>query len=126
MARVQLTPITQGADSIATNLTAAGAAGVAPGGAGAGNGVQFTNFPGQTILLVSVGTTPTTLTVVIGSTLFGVAATGFPVGPLTASAISIVGPFHTALDQPGTQLVAVDFSAVTNILCVAVQLAGVF
>ncbi|MHB1956711.1 MAG: hypothetical protein ACYCOU_23550 [Sulfobacillus sp.] len=126
MARVLLTPSMLAADSSAANLTALAAGGVAPGGVGAGNGVQFTNYPGQTFLLISVGTTVTTLTVVIGATLFGQAATSFSVGPLTASTLALVGPFHSALDQVGTSQVAVDFSSVTNILCAVLQASGVY
>jgi hypothetical protein len=129
MARVTLTPLIQTADQTALALSAATftASGVAPGGTGAGNGVQFTNYgPGQTLLYVQLGSTASTLTVQIGSTLFNQGATGFTVGPLTASTVSMVGPFHSALDQQGTSQVAVDFSSVTNCLVIAVQLAGVY
>ncbi|MGA2412703.1 MAG: hypothetical protein ABSG46_20260 [Candidatus Binataceae bacterium] len=126
MARTILTPTLLTADSTAANLNTLATAGVAPGGTGAGNGVQFTNVPGQTFLLVQLGTTASTLTVNIGATLFGLAATAFSVGPLTVSTLSLLGPFHSALDQAGTSQVAVDFSSVTNVLCVVLQASGVY
>jgi hypothetical protein len=132
MARVSLTPVIVPAASATNltgvNLTAAAAAGVAPGGVGSGNGVQFTNFPGQTFLIVSVGLTATTPTVVIGATLYGQASTGIVMSALTVSALSLLGPFFSAgnLQGPGVAgLAAVDFSSVTTILCTALQLSGV-
>jgi hypothetical protein len=126
MARTTLTPTLLTADQAAANLTALAAAGVAPGGTGAGNGVLFTNYgPGQTLLLVSVGSTATTFTVAVGSTLFNQAATGFSVVG-TVSALNLLGPFHSALDQQGTSQVAVDFSNVTSVLCAVLQLSGVY
>jgi hypothetical protein len=131
VARSVITPTLLTADSTFENLTglvasANGTTAVTPT-SGAGNGVLFTNYgPGSSLLLVGLGTTATTLTVVIGTTLFGNSATSFSVGPLTISTLSIVGPFHSALDQGGTSQVAVDFSSATNVICAVLQLAGVY
>jgi hypothetical protein len=132
MARVTLTPLILPAQNAlnlaAANLTTLAAAGVAPG-VGAGNGVQFTNFPGQTVLLVSTAGTPTTPTIVIGATLYGQAATGVAMTALAATALSLLGPFYSVaeLQLAGTSgLSAVDFSSATAVLCVALQLSGVY
>jgi hypothetical protein len=130
MARVSLVPTIIQAQSASVltpaNLTTLASAGTAPG-VGAGNGVQFTNFPGQTVLLVSVGATPSTATIVIGPTLYGQAATGIAV-PLVISVLNMLGPFYSAAELVliGTSgVTAVDFSSATAVLCAAIQLAGV-
>lgn len=125
MARTVLTPVLmspqQASNLAALNLTTIAAAGVAPGGTGIGNGVQFANSPGQTWLLVSVGATATTPTIAVG----GVAA-AVTLSALAINDLSAIGPFWSAMFLPGTQLVGVDFSSVTTIKCVAVQLAGIY
>jgi hypothetical protein len=125
MARTLLTATLLTPDSAAANLTAIAAAGTAPSASGAGNGVTLPNYPGQSFLLVSVGTTATTATVQIGTTEFGQGATGFSVA-LTVSALNLLGPFHTAMDQVGGILVAVDFNNTTAVLCAALQALGVY
>jgi len=130
MARATINPTIFGAQTAlnlaAQNITALAAAGTAPG-VGAGNGVQFMNFPGQTLLLVSVGVTVTTPTIAIGTTLYGQASAGIVMSALTASALSIIGPFFSVeeLQLAGTSgLIAVDFSSATSILCSVIQLGG--
>ena len=125
MARTLLSATLLTADSTSANLTAIAAAGTAPPGTGAGNGVLVTNFPGQSFLLVSVGGTATTATVTIGSTLFGQGAASFSV-VLATAALSLLGPWHSALDQSGTQQVGIDFNNVTAVLCAALLASGVF
>jgi hypothetical protein len=126
VARVTLSPVTlnpqQASNLAAQNLTSLAAAGIAPSGTGAGNGVQFFNSPGQTLLLVSVGTTATTPTIVAGTVSAAVVLTA-----LTVSTLEVLGPFYAAMFLSlTTQMVAVDFSSITNILCTAVQLAGIY
>jgi hypothetical protein len=125
MARTTLVPVLMppqaAANLAALNLTAIAAAGVAPAGTGTGNGVQFPNSPGQTFLLVSVGTTVTTPTIATGAVSAAVT-----LNALTASVLATLGPFWSAMFLAGTQLVGVDFSSVTNIKCVAVQLGAVY
>jgi hypothetical protein len=100
--------------------------------AGAGNGVQFNNAPlGQVLLVVNTAGTPTTLTVVIGQTLLGQSVGtagqgGYTVGPLAATASTLIGPFHAYMQTPGTFLVSVDFSAITSVTCGVVQIPGVY
>jgi len=111
MARVALTPTLLSADGSATNLTnGVSAAGTVT--TGAGNGCTFNNAPlGQVLLLVNATANGTagTATVFIGQTIGGQSVTSFSV-PLNNSAISVVGPFHAALDTPGTTTVTVDFT----------------
>lgn len=125
MARTTLTPVVMApqaaANLAAFNLTTVAAAGVAPAGTGAGNGVQFYNSPGQTLLLVSVGTTVTTPTIAAGAVSAAVVLTA-----LVASDLATLGPFWSAMFLTGTQLVGVDFSSITNIKCVAVQIGSVY
>jgi hypothetical protein len=132
MARSSVTPTLLSPDSVLENLTglvasANGTTSVTPGATGAGNGVTFPNFPGQTLFVVSNGATPTTLTVIIGSTLFGQSATSYSVGPTSATTINLVGPFHSALEASGSSnLIAIDFSSVTGVIVACLQLTGVY
>lgn len=126
MARTTLTPVLvspqNSANLAALDLTALAALGVAPGGTGAGNGVQFYNSPGQTLLVVSLGTTVSTPTIAAG-----VISAAVALNALTVSHISVLGPFYSAMFlSGGQQMVGVDFSSVTNVLCTAAQLAGIF
>lgn len=110
MARTSLTPTILTADSGATNLTTSGTAGGTIT-TGAGNGVSFSNLPGQTLLLVTSGTgVPGTATVTIGQTVLGQGISSFPVAMATASNVYTIGPFHSVLDAPGSATVSVDFS----------------
>jgi hypothetical protein len=125
VARTTLTPVlwtpNSAANLAASNLTTLAAAGVAPAGTGTGNGVQFYNSPGQTFLLVSVGTTATTPTIAAGAV-----AAAVTLNALAVSALSVLPAFWSAMFLAGTQNVGVDFSSVTNIKCVAVQMAGIY
>jgi hypothetical protein len=132
VSRLTLTPLiipAQNAGNLATqNLSTLVAAGTAPG-VGAGNGVQFTNFPGQTLLLVGTSGNTTVPTIAIGTTLYGQSATGIALTALAATAISMLGPFYSVseLQLAGTSgLVAVDFSVATGVTCLAIQLSGVY
>jgi hypothetical protein len=125
MARTTLTPVIlspqSAANLSAANFTALAAAGTAPAGTGTGNGVQFYNSPGQTLLLVSVGTTVTTPTIAAGAISAAVT-----LNALTVSTLEVLGAFWSAMFLAGTQNVAVDFSSITNILCRAVQLGSIY
>ena len=125
MARTVLTPVLmppqQASNLNALNLTTIAAAGSAPGGTGTGNGVQFPNSPGQTFLLVSLGSTAATPTIAAG----GIAA-AVTLNALVINDLSVLGPFWSAMFLAGTVSVGVDFSAVTSVKCVAIQLAGVY
>lgn len=120
MARATLTPTVCAADNVANGLSANATTTVT---SGAGNGVQFLNS--NSFLVVNVGATPTTLTVVVGSLILGQSVTPFSIGPLTASNSYIIGPFHTALNLAGTSLVAIDFSSSATITVGSFMLSGV-
>lgn len=80
------------------------------------------------MLLVSVGATASTATIVIGTTLYGQSAAGIAI-PLVTSALNLLGPFYSVeeLAVVGTSgLSAVDFSSATAVLCAAIQLSGVY
>jgi hypothetical protein len=121
LARTALTTTVLQPDSVANNLTSGAAATVT---SGAGNGVTVPNT-GSSFLAVIVGSTACTATVVVGSTVLGQAVTSFTV-VLTTSATNILGPFHSALNAPGTQVVSVDFSSATNVTVGAFQLGGTY
>lgn len=126
MARTLLTPQLinpqNAANLTAFNVTTVAAAGVAPAGTGTGNGVQFFCSPGQTLLLVSLGSTPSTPTIAAGAV-----SAAFTLNPLVVNDLSILGSFYSAMFLPGGgQLVGVDFSSITNVKCVALQLAGIY
>jgi hypothetical protein len=134
VARVTLVPLIvpaqNSANLVAQNLStvAVGGSSAAPG-VGAGNGIQFTNFPGQTVLLVSTTGTATTPTIAIGTTLYGQTSPGIAMTALAATALSLLGPFYSIeeLQLAGTSgLCAVDFSSATGVTCVALQLSGVY
>lgn len=85
--------------------------------------MQFPNS-GREILYISVGSTPATLTVDVGSQVLGQAVTNFSES-LSASTVYAVGPFPSALDQPGGAYdVQVAFSAVTDISVAVLQVLG--
>ena len=120
MATQTLSATLAAADTVANNVTAALT--VITGG----NTVQFPNFPGQTFLVVSVGTTGGTIQTNIGSTIFGQSFTAFGAVTLTASTVYIWGPFHSALQQPGTNQMSVVTSAALISSMACIQLSGVF
>jgi hypothetical protein len=122
--RLTLTPVVltpnNAANLAAANFTALAAAGHAPSGTGTGNGVQFPFSPGQTFLLVSVGSTATTPTIAAG--LISAAVT---LNALAVSALAVLPSFYSAMLM-ANGMVGVDFSSVTGVLCTAIQLAGVY
>jgi hypothetical protein len=92
---------------------------------GSNTGVKFTNT-GREILIVSVGATPTTPTSDIGTTVQGQTVPGVSGGALTATAISILGPYPSQYDkQDGTSQVEVDFSSQTSVSVALVHIPGV-
>jgi NADH/NAD ratio-sensing transcriptional regulator Rex len=119
MANQPLTPTQCVPDNTALNLTSL--SGTAMTGF---LGVTFNNS-GREKLLVNVGATATTATVVIGSTVLGQAVTNFSV-VLTTSAINQIGPFHTIDDATGTTTVTITFNQVASVTVGLVQDAGVF
>jgi hypothetical protein len=128
MARVLVTPTIIPALG---QFTVTGNAGSSPGGIGAGNGIQFTNIPGQTFVLINNGATAASgqILIAIGATIFGEAFTSYNCGVGTGIPIStqwLIGPFYSAFDQPATNQIGVDFTtSVAALTCTVLQLAGV-
>jgi hypothetical protein len=122
MARATLTVGTLTADNSATTI--ASIATTTPV-SGAGNGVLLANTLDSMLVVVSTGTA-STLTVNVGTTLFGQAVANFTVSLPATAGTYIIGPFHSALNQPGTSQIAVDFSSITGLTVGAFQLPGVY
>jgi hypothetical protein len=124
MARTLVTATVQNPDQYATNLTTTCTSSV--GTTGAGNGILIPNVLGQTVLVIVSSGTTSTLSVNIGATEFGQSATAFSVVLPATAGVYLIGLFHSAMDIPGTNQVAVDFSSVTGLTCGVIQLAGVY
>jgi hypothetical protein len=128
MARTLITPTAVAALSA---FTVTGNTGTSPGAAGVGNGILFTNFPGQTLVLVNNGATAASgqITVAIGATIIGEAFTSYNIGVGTGIPVStqwLLGPFYSAFDQPATNQIGIDFAtSVAALTCTVLQLAGV-
>jgi hypothetical protein len=128
MARTLVTPTVVAALSA---FTITGNTGTGPGAAGAGNGILFTNYPGQTFVLVNNGATAASgqIIVAIGATILGEAFTSYNMGIGTGIPIStqwLLGPFPSAFDQPGGNQIGVDFTtSVAALTCTVLQMAGV-
>lgn len=123
MARATLTVATTTPDNGVMNLTTT--ASTTPS-TGAGNGVQFNNSLDSFLVVSQTGATPSTLTVLVGTTLLGQAVANFTASIPGVAGLYIVGPFHSADNLPGTGNVAIDFSSATGITVGAAQLANVF
>lgn len=130
MARTQLTPTILAADNAVSNLTTllttAGNTNAVVPATGAGNGITFTNLPGLSQLMFSLGATACTATVQVGMAgIAGLAATTYTI-TLPVSAISEIGSFHSILNQPGSTLVAIDFSSNTALVVALFQVPPVY
>jgi hypothetical protein len=127
MARALITPTIV---PVLSQFTVTGNAGTAPGGTGVGNGILFTNYPGQTFVLVNNGATAASgqITVAIGATLLGEAFTSYNLGIGTGIPVStqwLLGPFPSAFDQAATSQIGIDFAtSVAALTCSVLQLAG--
>lgn len=121
MARVTPTPVVltpnNAAQTIASIATTTPVAGV-------GSGVLVTNTGASVLVVVSTGT-PSTLTVLVGATTLGQTTTSFTVALPGVAGTYLIGPFNSAVNQPGLGVVAVDFSVITGLTCGVMQLPGV-
>ena len=124
MARSLLVPVLVSADSLALNLTTQSGTAVTTG---VNNGCQIPNVPGQILLFVNAaGATALAATVLIGSTILGQAVTSFTIAAMGTTALSLIGPFHSVLQQPGSNLIFVDFSfSAGTVNVAALSIAGV-
>jgi hypothetical protein len=125
VARTSITPVVLNSDNAVSNLTSllttAGNSKALVPGSGAGNGIVFTNIPGQIFLGISLGSTASTATVQVGmNSLPGLSATTYTV-TIPTSAISWFAGFHSVVNQPGSLQVQIDFSSVTNLVVALFQ-----
>lgn len=85
----------------------------------------FTNT-GREILFVAAGTTSETVTVDVGALVDGQTVANFNAVTLTNGHTVAFGPFHSVIDQNGTNTVQVVLSTTTSITVALLQTIGVF
>lgn len=89
-------------------------------------GIQYPNT-GRELVAIINGATASTYTINIGATVAGQAVT--PIGPtacpVSNTAPQFLGPFPASFDQPGGNLVTIDFSSVVSVTIAILQLPGV-
>jgi hypothetical protein len=81
---------------------------------------------GREILFVSAATTSLTVTVDVGALVDGQTVSNFSAVTLTNGHISAFGPYHSVLDQSGTNQIQVVLSSTTSITVVLLQMVGVY
>lgn len=87
--------------------------------------LQFANT-GREVLLVAAGAVSETVTVDVGVLVLGQAVSNFATVNLTNGHMSAFGPYHSVVDQSGTNLVQVTLSTTTSITVALLQMAGVY
>jgi hypothetical protein len=87
--------------------------------------LQFANT-GREILFVLPAASSETVTVDVGALVDGQTVTNFSSVTLTSTDIYAFGPFHSVLDQSGTNLIQVVLSTISSISVALLQMAGVF
>jgi hypothetical protein len=89
-------------------------------------GISFPNT-GKEVVEIINGATASNYTVNVGSTVGGhaVAADGPTPCPVSNTAPQRLGPFPTYYNQPGTNLVWIDFSSVATVTVAVTQTPGV-
>ncbi len=75
---------------------------------------------------MSAATTSLTVTVDVGALVDGQTVSNFNAVTLTNGHLSTFGPFHSVLDQNGTNQVQVVLSSTTSITVALLQMVGVF
>ena len=92
---------------------------------GSNTGVLFVNN-GRRVLAVQLGTTASTATSQIGTTVQGQTVTGVSSGALTVSAITFLGPWPIAFDRTdGSFDVEIDFSSSISVNVALLEIPGV-
>jgi hypothetical protein len=81
---------------------------------------------GREILFVSAGAVSETVTVDVGALVDGQTVSNFAAVNLTNGDLYAFGPYHSVLDQNGTNQVQVVLSTITLIQVVLLQGVGVF
>lgn len=87
--------------------------------------LQFANT-GREILFVAAASTSETVTVDVGALVDGQAVTNFSAVTLTNGHTVAFGPFHSVLDQSGTNTVQVVLSTTSSITVALLQTVGVY
>lgn len=87
--------------------------------------IQFQNTL-NTILLVLPGAASETVTVNISALVDGETVSSFPAVTLTSTDVYAFGPFHSVLDETGTNLVQVTLSTITSISVGVITIPGVY
>jgi hypothetical protein len=118
MAYQTLTPVQFVADGGGLNITAQLAAPTA-------TTLLFANT-GREILFVTNSSTDSTVTVDVGALVDGQTVTNFSAVTLTEADIYSFGPFHSVLDQSGTNEIQVVLSTTTDMSVALLQMAGVY
>jgi hypothetical protein len=81
---------------------------------------------GREILFVAAAASSETVTVDVGALVDGQTVTNFSAVTLTSGHTVSFGPFHSVLDQSGTNEIQVVLSTTTSITVALLQMAGVF
>lgn len=118
MATQTLTPTQFVADGAGLDITAQLAAPT-------GTTLLFANT-GREILFVAAGSTSETVTVDVGALVDGQTVSNFSTVNLTNGHTVAFGPFHSVIDQNGTNQVQVVLSTTTSITIALLQTVGVF
>jgi hypothetical protein len=113
-----LTPVQDVADGAGLNITALLATPTA-------TTLLFANT-GRERLYVSAGASSETVTVDVGALVDGQSVSNFSAVTMTSSDLYQFGPFHSILDQNGTNQIQVVLSTITSITVVLLQGIGVF
>jgi hypothetical protein len=90
-----------------------------------GTTLLFANT-GREILFVAAGAVSETVTVDVGALVDGQTVTNFTTVNLTNAHTVAFGPFHSVIDQNGTNQVQVVLSTTTSITVALLQTVGVF
>ena len=117
MATQTLTPVQDVPDGAGLNITALLAAPT-------GTTLLFTNT-GKERLIIAPTAAAETVTVDIGALVDGQTVTNFAPVTLTSTSIYQFGPYHSVLDNTGTNLIQVTLSTLTATI-VLLQGVGVF
>ena len=118
MATQTLTPVQDVPDGAGLNITTLLAAPT-------GVTLLFTNT-GKERLIIAPTAAAETVTVDIGALVDGQTVTNFPSVTLTTTDIYQFGPFHSVLDNTGTNVIQVTLSTITAISVALLQGVGVF
>jgi hypothetical protein len=118
MATQTLTATQLAVDGAGTNLTALLATPTA-------TNLQFANTL-NTILIVVPGASSETVIVDVECLVDGQSVTNFSSVSLTSTDVYTFGPYHSVIDETGTNLVEVTLSTITSIQVAVITVPGVF